>query len=294
MPSAPRKCLNGPIRLRRGRTMSVIEREVANLRVLVKKALALARSGDEFPDRIKNKLGFWLNYGTPRCSLAEVRPEGGLWDAIRIILDSHEWEHASEIPSSIERHLEAGKQILEEVEAPFGTYHHGTLTLGRICYALCRALRPQVVIETGVAYGVTSAYILQALRENGIGVLHSIDMPPLIAESRNFVGYLVPSELRSRWDLRIGSSRKLLPRVIAEVGPIDVFIHDSLHTYAHMRWEFEVAIRALRGGAVLVADDIEGNRAFEEMLSNSRIASSFAMKQEGKTALCGAARMRDR
>ena len=53
------------------------------------------------------------------------------------------------------------------------------LELGRLCYVLCRFQKPGKVIETSVANGATSAFILQALGKNGGGELYSIDLPPL-------------------------------------------------------------------------------------------------------------------
>jgi len=44
-------------------------------------------------------------------------------------------------------------------------------------YAICRKLKPHVVIETGVHYGASSAFILQALYDNNFGHLYSIDLP---------------------------------------------------------------------------------------------------------------------
>src|SRR5205085_9625877 len=46
-----------------------------------------------------------------------------------------------------------------------------------ILYALIRARRPSVIIETGVCNGVSSAVILTALERNQHGHLYSIDLP---------------------------------------------------------------------------------------------------------------------
>ena len=54
----------------------------------------------------------------------------------------------------------------------------------------------------------------------------------------------------------------MLPALLAEVGEIDLFFHDSLHTYANMSWEFEVAWPALRDGGLLVSDDVFWSSAF--------------------------------
>src|SRR5579859_763127 len=64
-------------------------------------------------------------------------------------------------------------------EGPFQLFHNGDSALARTCYVVCRILQPAVVLETGVAYGVTSAFLLQALHVNQNGKLLSIDLPPL-------------------------------------------------------------------------------------------------------------------
>ena len=48
---------------------------------------------------------------------------------------------------------------------------------GTFLYAVLRTVRPQVVVETGVANGFSTAFSLLALRANGEGHLHSIDLP---------------------------------------------------------------------------------------------------------------------
>jgi predicted O-methyltransferase YrrM len=42
-------------------------------------------------------------------------------------------------------------------------------------YALCKIIKPKTIVETGVAYGLSTSYILQALYENKTGTLYSID-----------------------------------------------------------------------------------------------------------------------
>lgn len=123
-------------------------------------------------------------------------------------------------------------------------------------------LRPNIVVETGVAHGITSALILQALENNGKGHLYSIDLPPLHELN---VGQAVPVALRHRWTYLRGSSRQLLPRLERKLSSIDIFIHDSLHTYWTMRFEFSWALKHLRSGGLLLSDDIELNAAFDEI-----------------------------
>jgi len=53
-------------------------------------------------------------------------------------------------------------------------------------YMAIRAFRPETVVETGVANGVSSAYILLALQKNERGALHSVSLKdPSTFQSEN-------------------------------------------------------------------------------------------------------------
>ena len=250
----------------------------------------LALLSDSPAERARNTIGRWLDRFSAPSTLRGPVSAGDLQSGIsRLFGPACKVYLESEGLRSIERHIERRRGHLDTRRPPFGAFHNGTTTLGRLCYAACRALRPRIVVETGVAYGVTSAYILQALADNGAGELHSLDLPPLGPDAHEYVGYLVPATLRTRWDLRIGPARALLPEVLGE-GRLDLFLHDSLHTYGQMRWEFALAMDAMSEGGVLIADDIEGNRAFEEVLGGPRVGSWLALKEEGKDAVCGVVR----
>ncbi len=170
--------------------------------------------------------------------------------------------------------------------------HNADEFLARTCYSIVSALQPKTVIETGVCYGVTSAFMLQALQANGAGRLHSIDLPPLAKDAKRYVGILVPDRLRSRGTLHRGSSQRLLPPLVKKLkklGEIDLFLHDSLHTYQHMKMEFETAWAALRPGGMLIADDIQGNAAFLEHSALPDVRTSVVMKFADGDALFGVA-----
>jgi predicted O-methyltransferase YrrM len=137
--------------------------------------------------------------------------------------------------------------------------------MARLCYLACRLIEPETVVETGVAYGVSSAFILRALEMNGHGTLFSVDLPPLRRNYECFWGIAVPEELRGRWRLHRGTSARVLPRLLKERPTIDLFVHDSLHTHRNMRREFDAVWPHLRSGALLLADDVERNRAFGEL-----------------------------
>jgi len=121
-------------------------------------------------------------------------------------------------------------------------------------YLLVRALRPRVVVETGVLYGASSAHILAALEANGTGELYSVDLPRDPSEPAP--GYLIPPHLRGRWTLVEGDSRRELPGLLERLGGIDCFHHDSLHTREHMTWEYATALPRMRPGGVLATHDV--------------------------------------
>lgn len=159
----------------------------------------------------------------------------------------------------------------------------------RLLYYLVRARRPRICLETGVFDGVSSAVILKALRDNGEGRLSSIDQParrsmPASTDRMRFStlptgcepGWLIPDDLRERWRLRLGPSQEMLPLWLEELGDIDFFLHDSLHTRAHMLWEYTTVWPALAPGGLLVSDDVFWSRAFFQFAREAGAAPRIA------------------
>ena len=147
-------------------------------------------------------------------------------------------------------------------------------------YVIVRALQPQVVVETGVAAGISSAFILKALSDNSRGALYSIDLPgkyctppPDIARflspksltgqiSEERVGFAVPDILKDRWTLALGKSSQVLPGLLKQLGKVDLFLHDSEHTYENMMFEFTTVWDYLVPGKLLLSHDIHWNHSF--------------------------------
>jgi len=163
------------------------------------------------------------------------------------------------------------RRLLKDISGgdPFSPRWAADSRFARLCYLSCRLIEPEVTVETGVAYGVSSAFILRAIEENGRGTLHSVDLPPLRSEYEKFWGIAVPESLMGRWRLHRGSSARVLPRLLEKIPTVDLFVHDSLHTHRNMRREFDTVWPHLRNGAVLLADDVERNRAFGELQQKS-------------------------
>ncbi len=137
--------------------------------------------------------------------------------------------------------------------------------LARYCYVVARLLKPTTVVETGASYGVSSAFFLAAIMQNGHGTLHSVDLPALRPGFERYWGAAVPEDLRVNWELHRGASRQVLPQVLRRTGQVDVFLSDSLHSYRSMSWEYRTVWPHLRPGGVLLSDDVMINRAFAEV-----------------------------
>lgn len=135
-------------------------------------------------------------------------------------------------------------------------------------YALVREMRPQRIVETGTFIGSMTSWLVTAAKMNGSGLIVSIDLPARGSATGmgasldpSLVGCLVPAEYREHWQLRAGDSRELLPTALMEASA-DIFIHDSLHTFEHMMFEYSTAHTNLPGGAVIMSDDILTNTAW--------------------------------
>jgi hypothetical protein len=168
----------------------------------------------------------------------------------------------------------------------YGGWDDGDRGLARVVWCLTRHLRPGAVVETGVARGITSRVILEGLERNGTGHAWSIDLPALDAHLHEEIGAAVPAELRHRWTYLSGTSRRRLPGLLAELGEIDLFVHDSSHTGRNLRFELEHAWLALNNGA-MVADDIDRNGAFGQFTRSHADAPAFVASADDGDATFG-------
>lgn len=151
----------------------------------------------------------------------------------------------------------------------------------RALWCVTRHLRPLNVVETGVARGITSRFVLEALERNGRGNLWSVDLPPPRDRSvHHQIGVAVPDRLRDRWSYVRGSSRRRLPGLLAQLERIDLFIHDSRHTERNLLFELREAWARLSPGGVLMADDVDLNCGFHAFRDAHRGAASVIGQAE--------------
>jgi hypothetical protein len=179
-------------------------------------------------------------------------------------------------------------EVVRELEAKgiqagpqsFGSWNDGDAGFVRAIWCLTHHLRPKNVIETGVAHGVTSRFILEALERNRAGHLWSIDLPPIERYWQSQVGAAVGHRYADRWSYIKGSSRLRLPKLLSQLGQIDLFIHDSMHSERNVRFELDRAWAVVRPGGALVVDDVDANWGFRSFTQSFSVHQSMICEAE--------------
>lgn len=183
--------------------------------------------------------------------------------------------------------LYSNKDFLNHIETCLKSYSHlilgniDTLMAAPLLYTTVRLSMPEVVVETGVASGVSTSFILLALEHNKRGLLFSVDLPAYMIPDHykqldqvtmpgdRTVGWVIPVNLKHRWNLVTGRSDQMLKPLLEKLGSLDLFIHDSEHTYENMTFEYDIAWKFLTKNGLLISHDIDWNNAFNDF-TNSR------------------------
>jgi len=195
------------------------------------------------------------------CTAADLRKTGPRPNEIA------EWSHEFEnlwlrttvtVPGPFTREYDVGRSSAEYL------------------YMLVRWTKPALVVETGVARGVSSLVVLEAMDLSDVGKLVSFDVT-------DSVGQLIPRG-HPRWDLVVlGESHRQreLASLVRGLGPVDIFIHDSDHTYDQQHFEYATANASLKDDGILLSDDVDASSAFSDFAARSR-GSAIYLLDEGK------------
>lgn len=182
--------------------------------------------------------------------------------------------------SELLEHRDRGERYFDEINKQYGTlYEPGWVNLddALFLYWLIRELRPRTVVETGVCNGFSAGLIALALAENANdGQLHSIGRAETFDpnDSRwtekgkshgevliggQTLGWMIPDGFSHFVNLYPGDAEVLLPKIVDELDSIDLFFHDSDHSYDHMMFEFCEVHRKLSSNSIVIADNIAWN-----------------------------------
>ena len=190
----------------------------------------------------------------PNQMESAATPFYAMWDAVARL--AHEIRGSDFMAEMIRRRDAYGS------EGVMGALDCATL------YGLTRWLRPVVVMESGGFIGMSSAFILKAFADANLAAakLYSIEWSKDCEQ-----GALIPDELRSASGGFISMHGKVEDFLKRDQlpGSIDMFLHDSSHSYRHMLWEFRQFWPRLRDGGLLVSHDVQMNAAFPEFIART-------------------------
>lgn len=155
-------------------------------------------------------------------------------------------------------------QLIRRIDKGFARSHTVHPDTGRVLYAVCRAMKPSHVFETGTYWGYSTAYLAAAVRDNHVGKIHTFDL-------YERAGKHIPQSLLPHIDLYRGKpSTEMMPQVLQKVTPT-LFFQDSLHDYDGVKSELEIVDPHLKANAIILFHDFvtaEVRRAAIETLHN--------------------------
>jgi predicted O-methyltransferase YrrM len=128
---------------------------------------------------------------------------------------------------------------------------------GRVLRRAIETARPKLGCEVGLAYGVSSLYILDAMQEFGDG--HLIGMDPAQHDQTWQGGGLYNLQragFSDRYSFHDATSQRVLPK-LAEAGTrIQFAFIDGWHTFDHTLVDFFYLDMMMDVGGVMVLDDV--------------------------------------
>ena len=133
-------------------------------------------------------------------------------------------------------------------------------------YLLARLTKPESVVETGVANGISTFFILNAMKNNGVGKLTSIDLSYDVATFLN-------GEERALWELKVLKT-KINPRrqfkdILSGIQSLSIYLHDGDHSYLLQQMEYGLAFKKLKSGGMILSDDVDSSFAFIDTFGKS-------------------------
>jgi predicted O-methyltransferase YrrM len=142
---------------------------------------------------------------------------------------------------------------------------------GRFLGHIIDTVQPQVSLEIGMAYGVSTLYLCEAFAQLPHPVRHIV-MDPFQTEQWRGIGLrnVTAAGYAHMVDFHEARSEFLLPTLLAEGTRIDFAFVDGWHTFDQVMVEFYYLNRMLRLGGVIAFDDAERrgiNRVIRHALS---------------------------
>lgn len=128
---------------------------------------------------------------------------------------------------------------------------------GHLLQKAIREVRPRVAVEVGLAFGISTLYILEALREVGAEKLIGIDPAQHDATWRGGGLFNVKrAGYEDLYEFHERPSEEILPALMSAGTRIEFAFIDGWHTFDHVLLDFFYIDKLLTSGGIVVLDDV--------------------------------------
>ncbi len=146
-------------------------------------------------------------------------------------------------------------------------------------YNITRIVKPKIVVETGVANGVSTFYILKALK-NGSGKLISSYISPDVRS-------LISDAERLNCDLRVLGRKRRRDFIenISKIGKVDFFLHDGDHIYNWQYMEYKIIFPLLTTAKIYLEHDIISSNSFLDCIKDKSLNKFCAINKGSRISV---------
>jgi predicted O-methyltransferase YrrM len=123
---------------------------------------------------------------------------------------------------------------------------------GQVLYALVRSVKPRTIIEFSTSSGYSTTFMALALKRNGHGRLHTIDID--VQAQSAAVQWLGQNDLMSRVEMHTGDCRDVVPNLLRD--DVDLVFIDTLHSFDIAQWYLAAVIPRLRAETLVHIHDV--------------------------------------
>ena len=154
-----------------------------------------------------------------------------------------------------------------------------------LLYFLILKFKPLNIVETGVAAGWSSLFILRAIKKNGKGSLFSSDFPYFrLKNPEQYIGYLAQNETnKNNWCLDIRGDELALQKFVDKLKStqIDLFHYDSDKSYSGRSKALKILNSNINSKTIIIFDDIQNNLHFKDYVTKHK-KKFYILEFQGK------------
>jgi predicted O-methyltransferase YrrM len=162
--------------------------------------------------------------------------------------------------------LEVGNNVLKEiVRTGRTTLLNGEEVLansyidpscGALLQSVIKATRPTIGVEVGLAFGISTLYILEAFSENGGEKLIGMDPDQHEGFRGGGLSNVKRSGYEHLYEFHAETSQQLLPRLAGLGQRVEFAFIDGWHTFDHVLVDFFFIDQILKIGGIVIFDDV--------------------------------------